>query len=69
MHLFSVAVSIFSLPECKLSPNPGDSNPSEVTTELDKEKARGKNFKVLNNIKCYCFYLQRDEEALYIEYL
>jgi len=33
--------SIFTLPECKLSPNPGDSNPSEVA---DKELKKGINY-------------------------
>ena len=43
VHIYSLAISIFSLAECQLVPNPGDSNPSEVTTNLDKEKAKGNN--------------------------
>ena len=66
--LFSIAVSIFSLPECKLSANPGDSNPSEVTTESDKEKARGTyNYisQFFTNVMLLYRFIERRRSSLY----
>ncbi|XP_065909176.1 cyclin-dependent kinase 5 homolog [Dysidea avara] len=41
IHQLPHLTSIFTLPECKLSPNPGDSNPSEIAEkELKKERRR-----------------------------